>query len=85
MVGQVSAAAFLPRALPGTVFGVAEHVPGGFWVYQGGRPAAKVNVQTAGHTPEDIELDVCLGKMKLKKSAGADRMMVEMMNEEGGY
>ena len=46
--------AFLPRSMPATVFGPCDSVPHGFWVYQGGRVLAKVNVQAAGMTEEEL-------------------------------
>ena len=39
--------------------------------------------QCAGQPPSDIELDVCLGKMKMKKAPGVDDMMVEMLKHGG--
>ena len=46
--------AFLPRSLPATIFGPCDNVPPGYWVYQNGRMAAKVNVQTAGLSEEEL-------------------------------
>ena len=46
--------AFLPRAFPAQVFGPAEGVPGGFWVYQGARITAKCNVTVEGLTEAEL-------------------------------
>ena len=40
--------------MPATMFGPCETVPHGYWVYQSGRVAAKVNVQTAGLHNEEV-------------------------------
>ena len=48
--------AFLSRAMPGMVFGPAESVPGGYWVYQAGKIMSKVNVVVEGLTEEEMKV-----------------------------
>ena len=42
--------AFMPRGLPGTIFGPAENIPDGYWIYQGGKTMARVNIKLSGAT-----------------------------------
>ena len=46
--------AFVPRSLPGTVFGPSSRVPGGFHVYQDGYLKELVNLQVSDLDAEDI-------------------------------
>ena len=46
--------AFLPRAMPATVLGVAERVPNGLVVFQDGRLREVVNVQASELQPEEL-------------------------------
>ena len=48
--------AFLPRAMPATMFGPCEHIPDGMWVHQGGKVVAKVNVHVAGLTKYELNV-----------------------------
>ena len=46
--------AFMPRSLPGTLFGPCDTIPGGYWIYQGCHVKTKVNVQAAGFSEEEL-------------------------------
>ena len=46
--------AFLPRAMPGTIFGPCCSVSGGYWTYQKGQIKCRTNLAVQGMTPEDI-------------------------------
>ena len=48
--------AWLPRAMPATIFGPCDSIPNGMWVYQNGKVFPKVNIQTAGMTEEEINI-----------------------------
>ena len=55
-VDPVPRNAFLPRALPATVFGPCDTVPGGYWIYQNGKVVAKRNIQTSGIPMEELNI-----------------------------
>ena len=46
--------AFVPRALPSTVFGLSDRVPGGMIIFQEGKLKEVVNLQTSKLEAEEL-------------------------------